>query len=191
MKLFLFILFLLLFIPIPLKISIYYSKENYYIKLFNLKLLKKGTHNENEDYLDKSSNLKKQKNSIKKKKFDKSFFKTITPKIILKALDKNKFKPLLFLKGSFSYSLNDAAYTAILYGLLSSLFPLLLRVIRILFKTSKFKLPIKPLFKNELLVKFEMKSIIFFSLVQIIYMIFLILKETIIEKEAKPLKGEI
>lgn len=188
MKLFLLILFLILFVPIPIKISIYYSKENYYIKILNISLLKKNINNEQKEDFKKSSPKNKSKNFKKK---NKSFLSTISPRIILKALDKNKFKPILWLNGAFSYSLEDSAHTAISYGLLSSLLPLLLRIIHIFFKASKFKFPIKPLFKNKLLAKIEIKSIIFFSLVQIIYMIFLILKEIIAEKEAKPLKGEI
>lgn len=175
MKLFLLLFILLMFIPIPIKFDISYSNKNYYIKIYNINISNKLNFK-------KSNNNKKEKPSKKN-----SFSKKITPQILLKAFNNNKFKPFLYLKGDFSYSFNDSAITAITYGLLSSLFPLLYKAINILFKICKFSLPIKPLFKNELLVNFKIKSIIFFSLAQIIYIFFLILKQIIYEEEADPL----
>ena len=159
MKIFLIIILLILLLPIPIKVSICYSKENYYIKLYKFTILKKRTKNGVENNFD--------------------------PKKIIKALDRNKFKPTLRLEGSLSYSLNDAAKTAISYGAISATMPLILRVINVLFKSKKFKFPITPQFKDDFIVNFDIKSIIFLSVAQIIYMLFLIARGSVPKKEVK------
>lgn len=186
MKILLIIIMLILFLPIPIKISICYTKENYYLKIYNINLLKNKQKNK------KKKKTSKRNTKLKKENKKKStFFKTFKPTLIIKTLDKNKFKPYLWLKGEFSYSFNDAAKTAISYGSLSSISLIILRLIQILFKTKKVSIPIKPLFKDEFLVNIRITSIICFSIVQIIYIFFLILKEVIQQKEAKPNKGII
>lgn len=184
MKIFLIIILLILFLPIPINFSIYYTKENYYIKLYNFKILKskkKPVVDNNKTEI----NQKEPKKTKKKKTSKKFFTKSLEPKKIISALDKNKFKPTLRMEGSISYSLNDAAKTAISYGVISAIMPFILRIIQILFKSKKVKLPITPQFKNEFTVNFYIKSIIFLSTAQIIYMLFLISKGVSPKKEVK------
>ena len=156
MKLFLLIL-LILIIPIPIKISISYTKENYYIKIYKFNILKKN-------------NFKKTSNKNRKLKISYVIE-------IIKALNKNHFKPKLNLKGDFQYSLNDAAKTAIFYGILQSISPYILEGFKILFKIKSFKLFIKPIFKDEFIRIFNGTCIIFVSIGKTIIMICLILKE--------------
>ena len=184
MKIFLIIILLILLLPIPIKLSICYSKENYYIKLYKFTILKKGTKNGVEN--NKKKINEKKINEIKKKKTSNFFFtRSFDPKKIVKALDRNKFKPTLRLEGSLSYSLNDAAKTAISYGAISATMPLILRIINVFFKSKKFKFPITPQFKDDFIVNFDIKSIIFLSLAQIIYMLFLIARGSVPKKEVK------
>ena len=184
MKIFLIIILLILFLPIPIKFSIYYNKQNYYIRLYKFTILKKQEKQRVEH--NKKVADKKEVKKLKKKKTSKNFFRrSFDPKKIIRALDRNKFKPTLRVEGSLSYSLNDASKTAISYGVISATMPLILRVIKILFKSKKFKFPITPQFKDEFLVIFDIKSIIFLSLAQIIYMLFLIAKGTSPIKEVK------
>lgn len=182
MKIFLIIILLILLLPIPIKVSICYSKENYYIKLYKFTILKNHTEN----WVENNKKKINQKKVTKKKKNSNFFFtRSFDPKKILKALDRNKFKPTLRLEGSLSYSLNDAAKTAISYGAISATMPLILRIITVLFKSKKFKFPITPQFKDDFIVNFDIKSIIFLSLAQIIYMLFLIAKGSVPKKEVK------
>lgn len=183
MKIFLLIILLIFFLPIPFKFIIHYSKENYYIRLYKFTLLKKEIKKkviENEERREDNKEPTKPK---KEKRLKKFFKRSYNPRKIIKALDKNRFKPTMRIDGRFDYSLNDAALTAISYGVISSLMPSLLRLIKIIFKTKKIKLPISPQFKDEFIVNFDIKSIIFLSLAQIIYMLFLILKGSVAHKE--------
>lgn len=184
MNIFLIIFLLILFLPIPINFSIYYSKENYYIEVYKFKVLKKHKEIAVDD--NKKDLNQKETTKSKKKKTSKKFFtKSLSPKKIIHALDKNKFKPKIRIEGSLSYSLPDAAKTALSYGVISATMPFILRIIQILFKIKKIKLPITPQFKDEFKVNFYIKSIIFLSVAQIIYMLFLILKGVSPKKEVK------
>jgi hypothetical protein len=87
-----------------------------------------------------------------------------------------KFKPILNFNSKLEYSLNDAAKTALSYGILSTLPSLIYFFIKILFKPKKYNFDILPKFDNAILLKFEIKSIIFISFANIIYMMFVLLK---------------
>lgn len=169
MKLFLLIL-LILIIPIPIKISISYTKENYYIKIYKFNILKKQNLN-NEEIAIKN---KKEKSCEKFKKNKKIKISYVIE--IIKALNKNHFKPKLKLKGDFQYSLNDAAKTAIFYGILQSISPYILEGFKIPFKIKSFKLFIKPIFKDEFIGNFNITCIIFLSFGKTIIIICLIIK---------------
>ena len=191
MTIFLISFFVILFFPIPLKFIICYSEENYYVKLFNINIIKKKTSDKKNEQVKNSTNNTSNKDTPPKKHSKKIQSDFLKPKTIIKGINNSRFKPFLWLKGNFDYSINDAALTAISYGLLSAIFPLLIRGFNIFFKIKKFSLPIKPLFKDKLIVKIEIKCIICFSIVQIIYIIFSIVKEMIKEMEANPLLGNL
>ena len=165
--LFFIVLFILIiiFLPLPLKISIYFSKENYYIKLFKFTILKK----------DKEKSIKKTKKQNKNN--------TKIPYIhIIKKIDKKKYKPTLSLRGNINYSLSDSSNTAILYGIINSILPLIYRAMNILFKIKKSNLHINPIFNNSFLFDLNINCIIFISLGQIINIFFSIISVAFKEK---------
>ncbi|MBD7909990.1 DUF2953 domain-containing protein [Clostridium cibarium] len=193
MKLFLFIIFLILFVPIPIKIHILFSKENYYIKIYNLSLIKK------EKKAKKSSNKvkpeQKDNNAENKTKNAKNTFlnglsidKVLT---IIKEFKKSTFKPSLKIHGYFNYSIGDAAKTAILYGILSTYSPLLSWFFSIIFKIKKFGFNINPIFKDEIIAEIKLTSIITLSIAQIIYMGILFIKVILFIKEDELKGGKI
>lgn len=183
MKVLLIALLLIIFMPLPLKTSIYFSKENYYIKLFNFKIIskKKKTKNIPSD----ESNNSEKSTPAKKKKRKKKKIKNLPIKDMLLALCRNRFKPSFRAKGYISYSLNDAAKTAITYGSIIAIMPLLYKSILLFFKIKKFNINITPIFKDEFFIEIKLNSIIFISIGQIIYMLFLIIKIIIREKVRK------
>lgn len=196
MKIFLIIIFLLFFLPIPIMFSMYYNKEDYYIKLYKFVLISKQKENKvanNEKEKNVTAQIdKKEKSKKRKNKDNKKFFKKhINPTSLIMTLNNNKFKPRLRLNGSLYYSLNDAAHTAILYGVISAICPVILKFIKIFFKTKNFKFPIIPQFTDKFLVRIEIKSIIFLSLGQIIYMLFLLFKKSNIHKGGETQAGKL
>ena len=191
MIIFIIIFFIIIFFPIPLKFIICYSQENYYIKLFNINLINKKPKINDIKEKDSIDNTSPNKTNNKKKNSKNLFSNLITPKVIFNSLKNNNFKPFLWITGTLDYSINDAALTAVSYGLISSILPFFLRCFNLLFNIRKFSLPIKPLFKDKFIVKSEIKCIICFSIAHIIHMIFLIIKEIIREKEADPLMGNL
>ena len=191
MIIFIIIFFIIIFFPIPLKFIICYSQENYYIKLFNINLINKKPKINDIKEKDSIDNTSPNKTNNKKKNSKNLFSNLITPKVIFNSLKNNNFKPFLWITGTLDYSINDAALTAVSYGLISSILPFFLRCFNLLFNIRKFSLPIKPLFKDKFIVKSEIKCIICFSIAHIIHMIFLIIKEIIREKEANPLMGNL
>ncbi len=178
MKLFFifFVILLIFFIPIPIKFNIYYSLVNYYVKLYGLTIIskKKSAH--------KKKRYHEAKPSLKK---EHEFFSSFYNKVDLKYIDYKslistfynlKFKPLLKTKFSLNYSLNDAAKTAIFYGILYQTPPLVYLLINIPFQTYKFNFKINPIFEDKFLLRIETSSIIFISFANIIYIIIILFK---------------
>jgi hypothetical protein len=177
MKLFLLIFLAIIFIPLPIKIDIFASTNNYYLKLYGFNILKKE---KKEDINTKIPEINKtKKTSILKRLSTKNFI------YLLKLLNKSKFKPTLRIKGYFSYSLGDAAKTAVFYGILHTFFPLLLFALNIIFKIKKFHLPIKPVYEDKFIAEFQITSIITLSFAQIIYISILLVKTIKFIKEVK------
>lgn len=173
MKLFLILLVILLifFTPVPIKFSIYYSDKDYYIKIYRFAIVSK-----------KKDTLKKQiKHEVLhegKEKFNilSFLYKNINRKSFLSNLYHSKFKPLLRIKLSLQYSFNDAARTAISYGLLCEAPPLVFFLLNFPFNIRKFNFNINPIFEDKFLLKFESSSIIFLSFANIIYIIIILFK---------------
>jgi len=156
---------LIFFIPIPIKFSIYYSTIDYYVKLYGFTVLsQKEIHRKVE------ANIKKEDNFFLK------LYKYIDWKSLISTINNLKFKPSLKTKLYLDYSLNDAARTAIFYGVLSQLPPLIYILIKVPFNISKFDFKIKPIFKDMFLLKIETSSIIFISFANIIYIIIILFK---------------
>jgi hypothetical protein len=173
MIIFLLIIFLIIFIPIPLKTSICYSNQNYYIKIYNFKILRKN----------KASNNKKVQNKSKEGNFKRILKDRKLVKAILINLNKSKFKPYLSLKGKFCYSLKEHPITAVAYGLISAILPFIYKGLSIPFKIIKFKIPVCPDFKEVFFIKLNLTGILFISIGQIIYILLVILKTIISERE--------
>lgn len=181
------VLVLILFMPISLKFNIYFSKDRYYIKLYTINLLsnddgiirkfidKKNKKDKFKD--DKKNNSKDENKNINDKKEDEEKVDKITLlKGLYKDIKKNKFKPSFKFDSKIAYSLGNAGTTAISFGLLYNINPILFNLFSILFKVKLFKSDFKPIFKDKLLFELTVSSIITFNLVQIIYILFIIYK---------------
>ena len=173
MKLFFILLGILviLFIPIPIKFNIYYSKLDYYVKLYGLSIISKNKS----EY--KKKHFLKIKPSIKKEhEFFSKFYSHINFKSLIANLYNLKFKPLLNFKLYLDYSLNDAAKTAIFYGILYEIPFLIYLLTNVPFRTYKFNFKINPIFEDKFLLKIETSSIIFISFANIIYIIIILFR---------------
>ena len=136
-----FIFLFILFFPIPLKFTSYYSSENYYIKFYKFILISKYKSNN-----PKTLNRLIEYNKKNKSKFHMSKYKKFCSKLFY-----SKFKPSLKINLSFSYSLNDSYNTALIYGLLCTLFSFLYQLVNIPFNIKKYNLNVDPIFKDEIL----------------------------------------
>jgi Protein of unknown function (DUF2953) len=189
MPLILFFIFLiLLFVfPIPLKVEISFNNNVFNLKLFNSnifssnkgienKLLKKLVYRNKLDFKKETTKKYKDKNSskswhIKKKKI----VKKISIKKLYNNISCNKFKPLLKIKGHLNFGIEDAAYCAILYGLMNNIPTLLRLILDKVFIVKDIKLGITPKF-NTNIISFGITSIFYFNIANIIYILYLISK---------------
>lgn len=177
MKILLALFIMFMFFPIPFKFYIYYYNNDYYIKLYNFILLNNNILKKKKEQKEQTINNPpiKQKKKIKPfKSLEIITFSDI--KIIINKFITLKFKPFLNLSSKLEYSLNDAAKTALSYGILSELPSITYFIIKVLFKPKKYNFKISPKFNDTILLKFEIKSIIFISFANIIYMTFVLLK---------------
>lgn len=176
MRLYFIILAILLIfiIPFPIKISIFFSPVDYYIKLYKITIVskKKRENSKRYDAINTKPIIKKER------KFLSRFYKNINIRsLITKFYNLNlKIKPILKVRISFDYSLSDAARTAIFYGILSQVPPILYNLLKRAFNVNKYKLIINPVFEDRFLLKIEASSIIFLSFANIIYITIIFLK---------------
>lgn len=174
MKLF-FIVFgilLIFFIPIPIKLSMYFSTVDYYIKLYKITIFSKKKRKSKTDSRNSKPVVKKEG------EFFSKFYKKINFSSLIKSLYhlNLKFKPSLRIKLSLDYSLNDAARTAIFYGILSQLNPIIYITLKRPFHVNRYNIKINPIFEDRFLLKIETSSIIFLSFANIIYITIIFLK---------------
>lgn len=171
---FLLMLAIILF-PIPLKITLKYSNKVLEIYVYNKKL--------------NLNNLSKKdlKNNIKSKS-KPSLFKDFTLRdinLIIYKIKNLKFKPTLTLNTKVEYGFDDAAFVAILFGLINSAFSLFyLQLIKFV-KLKKIDFKIIPTFRENYFYM-EISSIIYASLAKIIYIISIMLICFIQIKNNKP-----
>ncbi len=197
MPLILFFIFLiLLFIfPIPLKVEISFNNNIFNLKLFNSNVFSSNNGIENKllkKLIDKNK-LNSEKETTKKYK-DKNpsnswhinqekLTKKISIKKIYTNISCNKFKPLIKINGHLNFGIEDAAYCAILYGLLNNI-PILLRLmLDKVFIVKDIKLGITPKF-NTNIISFGITSIFYFNIANIIYILYLIYKSFEIKEVA-------
>ena len=150
------ILLIILFLPLPIVFEASYDKQFkvYLYKKFKIPL--------------KNNSLKKTK--IKKKSNNKI---KIDFKSILSSLQANKFKPLLNLSINMQYSLSDAALTAVSYGVIYGILESIYLELITIFNVKKKNYNISPLFNEHTSILFSIKGIIYLSIANIIYIIFL------------------
>lgn len=186
-----FILLLISFLPIPIKLSGIFNKDDYYLKLYGFSLLKKGRKKGEppKKKEEKPPAKKVTKEPKQKEKFD--LFKFLKERIELKILYRNfknsKFKPRLRVDGFFNYALGDPMQTALSYGAINMFLPIVYRGILLLFRSKKFKFDINPTLQGEGYLNVKLNCIIFFSIAHIIYMLFLIFKSILDTREVNPL----
>ena len=161
---------LIFFVPIPIKFSIYYSTIDYYVKLYGLTIFSKKKSKR------KTEPIIKDHNKIFFKSYKNIDYKSIDYKALISKFYNLKFKPLLRIRFSLDYSLNDAARTAIFYGVLWQVPPIIYTLVKVPFSLLKFNFNIKPIFKDKFLLKIETSSIIFISFANIIYIIIILFK---------------
>ncbi|NMM61344.1 DUF2953 domain-containing protein [Clostridium sp. P21] len=152
------IIILILLVPIPIKFKVRYIDNKLDIHIYNIDLTSKIKYSS-------------KKVSIKNK--DKQPFTLRSLKLLLSLLNRNSFKPTLRFKLNFEYGLDDAAYTAVFYGLISSLYPLIIMMLKYPFNIKKHSICITPNL-NKLILKLELNSIIFVNFAKVIYILYII-----------------
>ncbi|MDQ0149170.1 DUF2953 domain-containing protein [Eubacterium multiforme] len=180
MNLFILLLIIVFLIPVPIKVSIFYSTEDYYIKLYKYKLISKLNKRKENKILHKLKNFI---NNINKDSFKDNFSLKDFFKILIKNFKNSKFKPTIKINGFLNYSLGDSYNTAIFNGIISSIFPFIYRILNLFFNVKKSKFLINPIFKDSKIITFNYKSIIFVSLGQIIYICIIFTKSILKAKE--------
>ncbi|MBM7835905.1 DUF2953 domain-containing protein [Clostridium sardiniense] len=184
------IIFIIFLIPLPIKVSIFYSNKDYYIKLYKYEIISKGNRDKTHKFM---KNMYSFANTCRTSKFKEKFSNIIFSKnffkIIVFKLKKNKYKPKIKFNGYLNYSLGDSSDTALFYGVISSFAPFLYRFLCLFFKVKKSNLSIEPIFKDSKFINLNYKSIIFISLGQIIYICIIFIKSILKSKEVSLLRG--
>lgn len=152
------VIILIILIPLPINITLKYDRKLFLFKIYNLKI----------DFSKRKAKKEIDKAARKTNKF--TMKKT---QKIFNLLRENKFKPSINFNLDFQYGLDDAAQTAILYGLLWNAFPVIQYLVSAIFKIKKLNVNIIPRY-NEELVKLDLHCIIFASIAKTIYIAIMI-----------------
>ncbi|KYH35716.1 hypothetical protein CLTEP_01090 [Clostridium tepidiprofundi DSM 19306] len=151
------IIFTVLLFPIKIKLSLKYINNK--LKIY---------FNSKEISIEKLTKKKAKKRQIKKFSLNDYFF-------ILNRLQNNKFKPKLILKIYGDFGLNDAALTALTYGYLGCLNPILYNLLNYILNVKSIEIKLKPKF-SERIFNVTIKCIIIINLANIIYVTLLLLR---------------
>lgn len=175
----LFFLLFLIFCPIKLKFKILATEKNLEVYFYKFKLfsLMETIHKREEkcsEYKDSkctnsSNNSIANKNRKHKKMPKKKSGFSIDIKKLISLLYSNKFKPKLKLSFNLKYSTEDAALTALLFGLIHQGTSFLYLLLESFFNLKKFTKEIVPEFNDINSLLFEIESIITLNFAQIIY----------------------
>lgn len=156
---------LILLFPIPLKINLIYDKGIFTLKLFNKTIIPSKTPNKT------SSKKEKKKKTIETPSGEKiKKFKIKDIKHIIDFLSHTKLKFFIWTNTDIEYSLDDAAISALSYGLLHQLSALIHGILKVFFRVKKYNYNINMKY-NENFFKVENSSIILLNLATIIYMV--------------------
>lgn len=151
------ILLIILFFPFPILFEVGYNKE---FKIYLYKKFKIALKNSPE----KEIRTRKKSNKAKIK---------LNFKSILDSLQTNRFKPILNLSISMQYSLADAAVTAISYGAIYGILESGYLELITIFNIKKKNYNISPMFNDETSISFSLKGILYLSIANIMYILFL------------------
>lgn len=158
---------LILLVPIPIKFSLTYQQNNldiyFYFKKLNLKKVKNKKN--------KNEHKKKSKYHISLSLIKNIFFK----------LSNIRYKPIVKLDFSLEFGFNDAALTAISYGVFSTFKGFMLETLSLIFNFKKTEFNIIPQF-NSKVINLKFNCIILLNLAKVIY-ILLIIKSIINENK--------
>lgn len=170
------LLTVLIFYPIKLKIKIILSEKDlemffYKKNIFSLKELIKKKQAQSKSEPCKEN---KEEEDFSKNKPSKKNIKFPVKKLI-NILYYNKFKPSLKLSLDITYSTEDAALTAIFYGIIHQLSSFLYVLLDTFFNFKNFSKEINPQFNDINSILFEIEGIITINFAQIIYIGFLYL----------------
>ena len=171
-----FIILLIFFIPIPIKINMHYSATNYYIKLYGFTIISRNKFENKKKLIPKTKTIVDNVPNAFKRFYNSINFKALDYRSLISKLYNLKFKPSLKINLFFNYSLNDAARTAIFYGILCQIPPLIYLLLNISFNVHKFNMNINPIFEDKFLLKIETSSIFFLSIANAIYIIIILFK---------------
>jgi len=171
--LFLLILIFVIFLPIPIKLNILYKDFIINLKLYNKSIINFDLRNTSAYINKKDESNKKHKKTSFFQKYLKN--KEIEIKELLLNLNSNKFKPLINIKTNINFGLSDSAICAIIYGFLWNLTAMIRIPLDLIFNIKNISLSINPKFNTNYLL-FNINSIFYISLANIIYIIFLLFK---------------
>lgn len=154
--------------PIPLKLTLKYKNKVLEIYIYNKKIKAKSPR---KDIV--NSKIKAMERGIAKINFLKSLtYNDI--KLIIYKIKNLKFKPTLILNTYLEYGFDDAAFVAILYGLIHTSYSFFYLLIQNFVKVKKIDLKVIPHFKENDF-NMEISSIIYTNLGKIIYMAFVVI----------------
>lgn len=156
--LFISILLIILFIPIPLKFTFSYKEQ-----IFNFKIYNKTVFSNRPSF--KKANKKKKS---KKEKTTTSKPARLSYSLLIEHLQRNIFKPWIKFNYNMEYCFNDSAFTAISYGLLYNMDPIVYLLLQNFFSVKAYTVNIVPNFKNIFEVEVDTKAIIFFNIFQVL-----------------------
>ncbi|MFD3157368.1 DUF2953 domain-containing protein [Haloimpatiens sp. FM7330] len=161
------IVIIFLLFPIPIKIQLKFMDNKFELYFYNKKIDLKKT---------KDTDSKKKKKKRSKLKYFQT--KKLTKDILINIYNILEFNPLFKPSLKFKYYLSigtdDAAKTALLFGLINTMPAYIYKFLSNFFKVKKYKYHINPNF-NKKEINIQISSIIFANIVKVIYMIFKIL----------------
>ncbi|MGH4125648.1 MAG: DUF2953 domain-containing protein [Clostridium sp.] len=159
---------IIILFPIPLKITLKYKNKALGIYIYNKKIKAKSPSKDKVN-----SKIKTIEKGIKKI----DFFKTLTYNdlnLIIYKIKNLKFKPTIILNTTLEYGFDDAAFVAIIFGLIHSTYSFFYLLLQNFTKVKKINLKVIPHFKEND-VNMEISSIIYTNLGKIIYISFVMI----------------
>ncbi len=156
---FLLTLMIILF-PIPLKITLKYRNKVLEIFLYNKKI-----------------NQKPSAKNMKRKHLKKIFFVSFSLNdmpLIIQKITNSKFKPILILNTKLEYGFDDAAFVAILFGVIHTIYSYIYLFLQSFTNVKSIDLKVIPHFKKND-INIEISSIIYTNLGKIIYISFIMI----------------